>query len=369
MANLWIDDGTIVRGLGGATQRSSPTVFDDNGVLKLIAGEKYGTFSGVYWNGSTWVSDSSIVSGLGDIGMYNTPTVFNDSGTLKLISGEYYGRFFGFHWNGSSWISDSSVISGLSDVGTNSDPTVFNDNGTLKLISGKGTGTFSGWYWNGSTWIVDLSIVSGLGDIGLDSAPTVFNDNGTLKLISRGYNVIAGTKSLYSWYWDGSIWISDSSVLLGVSYTQLYGAPIVFDDNGTLKLIFEEYSNVFSGWYWGAFSYNISGHVYNNENIPVKNATVNINETEVLTDENGYYFVTVEPGIYYMEATKECYSKDIATVTATNSDVTQDFIIDCIICKECDPCICPPDKLDWWLLIVGVVGGHILTKKRKEEIV
>ena len=134
MADTWTPDLSIVNGLLDTGHSwSSPAIFDDSGIWKLISGDSSDAFYGWYWNGSTWVSDSSIVSGL-SAGTFNTPTIFNYSGTLKLISGCYLGTYHGFYWNGTTWISDSSIISGLGDIGDYSSSTVFNDSDTWKLI-------------------------------------------------------------------------------------------------------------------------------------------------------------------------------------------------------------------------------------------
>ena len=58
------------------------------------------------------------------------------------------------------------------------------DGTTLKLISGEYDPAFTGFYWTGSTWTEDTSIVTGLGDVGRFSTPEVFMDDTTLKLIS-----------------------------------------------------------------------------------------------------------------------------------------------------------------------------------------
>ena len=86
--------------------------------------------------------------------------------------------------------------------------------------------------------------------------------------------------------------------------------------------------------------------------------------TEILTDENGNYSVDVKPGMYVITASKDCYNEDTAIVIVTDSDVEQNFVIDCI---ECEPCICPPDKLDWWLFIAGLGLGYVLTRKKKDD--
>ena len=129
-------------------------------------------------------------------------------------------------------------------MGSWSAPTVFLDGSTFKLISGEYNGNFYGWYWNGSTWISDSSIVSGLTDVGWNSAPTVFLDGSTFKLISgEEYGKFLG------WYWNGSTWISDSSIVSGLTDVGLVSRPTVFLDGSTFKLISGERYGKFLGWY------------------------------------------------------------------------------------------------------------------------
>ena len=194
-----------------------------------------------------WVPNSSVITGLGSPGGdYLAPTVFNDSGTLKLISGEEMGIFHGFYWSGSTWVSSSSVVSGLSfhANGYYSHPTVFNDGGTWKLIYGAYNDNFYGYYWTGSTWTEDSSIVSGLSVTGY-AKPTVYNDSGTLKLISGSwYGTFTG------FYWSGSTWVSDPSIVAGLVDVGLDSAADVYYDSGTLKLIAGEGDGNFNGYYW-----------------------------------------------------------------------------------------------------------------------
>lgn len=89
--------------------------------------------------------------------------------------------------------------------------------------------------------------------------------------------------------------------------------------------------------------------------------------TEILTDENGNYSIDVKPGVYVITASKDCYVNDTVVVIVTDSNVIQNFIIDCIECEVYEPCICPPDKLDWWLLIVGLGIGYVLTREKDDK--
>lgn len=242
----WTPDSDTVNGLTDVGAGSRPTMFFDGTTLKLISGETDGFFNGWYWDGSTWVSDPDVIAGLpgglasGDV----LPTVFNDDGVLKLIAGVDYGIFHGFYWDGSIWISDAGVIAGLENtVPSKSAPTVFIDDGTLKLISGSEGGGFYGWYWSGSAWILDSGVINGLTDIGSRSIPTVFSDGGTLKLISGEYD-----GDFHGWYWNGTAWASDSDVIDGLGDIGWYSAPHTIVIDSTITLISGDYYGEFYGF-------------------------------------------------------------------------------------------------------------------------
>ena len=323
----WTSDSSIVAGLGDVGLDSAPVVFNDSGTWKLISGEFYGTFRGYYWAGSAWVSDSSIVDGLGDIGFRSIPTVFDDSGTWKLISGNNRGTFVGYYWNGSAWTSDSSIVAGLGAVGSWpawSAPAVFDDSGTWKLISGDLDGLFFGFYWNGSTWVSDSSIVAGLGGVGSRSAPTIFNDSGTWKLISgNDYGTFRG------YYWAGSAWVEDTSIVTGLGDVGKISAPTVFNDSGTWKLISGSYGGTFTG-YSKAPTYTISGNVKDSDGNNLNNVTITLEDgTDYSTNTNisGNYSQVVDPDVYTVTASLSGYLDSSASVNASASDQTQNFIL------------------------------------------
>lgn len=192
----WVEDSSVINGLSSLDYFASPTVFNDEGTLKLIVGHGcfiFGSsYSGYYWTGSSWVSDSSIINGdLIPVAVYQpSPAVFysEQHGLWKLIAGDGYGTFTAFQWITNFWDDHSYTAEGLPDIGWNSKPTVFNSDGTLKLISGLNDGTFSGYYLDSdiNEWVLDTQLTSGLVDIGSVSAPTVFHGS--------DFMLIAGTK-------------------------------------------------------------------------------------------------------------------------------------------------------------------------------
>jgi len=149
-----------------------------------------------------------------------------------------------------SWTSESAMVSGLPQDATydNPKPTVYDDAGTLKMIIGVFSGDFYGYYWDGSDWILDASIINGLSSVPGTSSPTIFNDSGVWKLISGSY----GT-DCYGYYWDGvSAWISDATIVTGLPTTgHPLSTPFVYNDSGTFKLILGDTFGRFTGYYWG----------------------------------------------------------------------------------------------------------------------
>ena len=144
--------------------------------------------------------------------------------------------------------SYSAIASGLEDVGERSTPAVFNmsgPSGTWYLIAGANDGTFNGYHWNGTAWVSDSSIVSGLGDVGEQSTPAVFykDEDATWYLISG-----RSAGDFVGYNWTGTAWEKDDAIVSGLG-TVVSGntAPTVFCMDGTWYLI--------SGNAYGRFDY------------------------------------------------------------------------------------------------------------------
>jgi len=239
----WVVDNTIVSGLTDVGLRSDPTVFINNSILYLIAGNATGLWTGFNWTGSTWQSDKAIVSGLTDVGDFSSPTTFTNNSILYLISGNLTARFTGFNWTGSTWQSDKAIVSGLTDIGDYSAPTIFTNNSILYLISGSGTGTFYGFNWTGSAWQSDTKIVSNLNNLGGFTKPTVFTNNSILHLIYGNQTALFTGLN-----WTGSTWQNDTAISSGLTDVGDLAAPFVFVYNSILYLISGEYEGVWNGW-------------------------------------------------------------------------------------------------------------------------
>ena len=260
----WVSESDIVTGLGDVGEESSPALCYNctgTGHWELIVGKHYPGFYGFYWNGTQWVSDSSIVAGL-SAGYYSKPAICNNctghgvsSGNgWELIRGDNDGQFYGFYWNGTQWVSDSSIVAGLGDIGDKSAPAICYNctgNGYWEIIAGSGAGGFYGFYWNGTQWVSDSSIINGISGVGAVpysgwAAPTFCNDctgSGHWELIiGTGYGGFVG------YYWNGTQWVSDSSIVAGLSKFG-HGTPTIgynCTGSGHWELISgEEYGNFF----------------------------------------------------------------------------------------------------------------------------
>ncbi len=161
----------------------------------------------------------------------------------------------------ATWISDSSRDFGLYEVSSghlSQSPTMgFNVTGDSKwtLISGENNGQFTGWYWNGTQWIIDSSIIAGLGDLGSLSTPNlVYNlkNDGKWVLISGNYSY--GVGSFAGFYWDtgSSQWVSDQSIVSGIGNIGPFTRPSIgfnVTGDGKFTLIAGDNWNI-NGFYW-----------------------------------------------------------------------------------------------------------------------
>jgi len=202
-----------------------------------------------------WHSDSSLVSGLGDIGANSKPAIaynITGDGRWNLIAGEEDGVFNGYYWNGSQWVSDSSLVTGLGDIGSRSAPAIaynITGDGRWNLIAGEFVGVFNGYYWNGSQWVSDSSLVTGLGDVGYRSAPAIaYNITGDGR-----WNLIAGEYDgvFNGYYWNGMQWVRDSSLVTGLGDIGSSSAPAIaynITGDGGWNIIAGEGNGAFYGF-------------------------------------------------------------------------------------------------------------------------
>ena len=128
-----------------------------------------------------------------------------------------------------------------------SDPNVFELDGTLNLISADFDGNCYGYTWDGTYWISNSSLVSGLADAGDLSFARVFEINGTKNLI---IGTVGNTEHGYTW--NGNSWISNSSVMDGFG---LISSPAVFEIDNQTYAIYHYTSGEFLGKVWNGSSW------------------------------------------------------------------------------------------------------------------
>ena len=152
------------------------------------------------------------------------------------------------------WVQNTSIVTGLGGTGAKPAPAICYNctgNGYWELISGENNGVFYGFYWNGTQWVSDSSIVAGLGDIGLTSAPAICNNctgNGYWELIAGDYD-----GDFNGFYWNGTQWVSDSAIITGLGDIGAYSHPTICYNctgSGYWELIAGKNDGSFSGFYW-----------------------------------------------------------------------------------------------------------------------
>ena len=194
----WIDNNTLETGLYWGQYNPLGdnyimyTVYNDGGVLKIIMGNIGGTFYGAQHNGTSWVENTSLISGLGDVGSRSSPYVYIYNDSFRLITGNASGDFTGFEWSGSTWIVNSIITDGLSNVGTHSAPILYYNGTNLHLISGSSVGNFTGYSLVNSFPIVSSATIS----------PLPANDTDNLTALNGSTSDADGDQiSLYyKWY-------------------------------------------------------------------------------------------------------------------------------------------------------------------------
>ena len=141
------------------------------------------------------------------------------------------------------WTEDSYLVGGLNTTCCFNAPRVYLHNGTFKIIIGK-SDSLSAWYWGGSSWISDPSILTGFSGYGTNTCPAIFFSGSILTIIAGEF---AG--GFRGWYWNGSSWISDPSIVAGLIDKGSYSSPTVFNDGSILILISDVSLGAIAGWY------------------------------------------------------------------------------------------------------------------------
>ena len=278
----WFSNPSIVSGLSSTPSafcfeedicNTAPAICNNctgTGYWELISGEWNGTFDGYYWNGTEWLLDSNIINGLGDIGDLSAPAIcnnctghgFSPEYPYELIAGEMTGVFYGFNWNGTKWLSNSSIVLGLGDIGNYPYPAICNNctgHAEWELIAGESNANvYYGFYWNSTSWVLNSSIISGLSSVTAYGSPAICNNcTGHGFSPEYPYELIATEwkNVVYGFYWNSTSWISNSSIISGLSSLGIEDQTFAICNNCTgngWELISGSYNSVF----WGFQLYN-----------------------------------------------------------------------------------------------------------------
>jgi len=262
----WVKSPARVNGLPDIGDNPGPVIcYNCTGIgyWELIIGRSAGNFWGFYWNGTSWVrNDSLVVAGLPDLEVNTDPAVCYNctgSGHWELIAGSQY-NCFGFYWNGTQWVrNDSLIIPGLScDWDAYYTPEICYNctgNGYWELIIGCKAGTLRGYYWNGTQWVRDSSIVAGVGDVGCYANPAVCNNctgSGHWELFVGQDTGYCGGNNVYGFYWNGTQWVQDDNIVAGLNNNiGRFASPAVCNNctgSGRWEMIAGELYGAFRGF-------------------------------------------------------------------------------------------------------------------------
>ena len=191
---------------------------------------------------------------------YLYPYIVHDlrgDGKWVIITGrEAYGGYFGFYWdeNQEKWVYDADLTDGLEAHGWEEAPALAYDlrgDGKWVLIGHQGS-NFYGYFWDGSKWIEDTSLVNGLSGVSGEVKHWLLHD-----LRSDGkWVLISGTEegTPVGFYWDGDQWVKDDSLVEGVGkvgvHISVAGCHNLRGDNRWI-LIVTNYSKAYpKGYYW-----------------------------------------------------------------------------------------------------------------------
>ena len=227
----WVPESDFKDGISGGVGWASPVVEynvtgDDN--WTLIYGDMFGNNYGFYWNGSVWIPDQNRVSGIinynGLFAYSSTSLGYNVTGTgnWELIFGYGSGVFAGYYWNGTGWEDDSDIVIGLSDVGDRATPALAynltgNDNWVLLTGEWKlaGDTEIVGYQFENNSWTVYNEVMTGLPSIEHLTKPHLVHNltgDGNWNLI-----ICDDEGAASGYYWSGTSWMSDSSIISGLS--------------------------------------------------------------------------------------------------------------------------------------------------------
>lgn len=143
----------------------------------------------------------------------------------------------------TEWVVDSSVIAGLVNKSGATQPCAFYLGGELYMIVGWWGSGLSGYKWNGSTWVSDTSIVGGISATSYASLAHINYEGTDILALGR-----SSTQLLF-YEWNGSSWVS-TSYDTGFPSVGGYSAPSLFlSEAGVMvSLVGETSSFVSADW-------------------------------------------------------------------------------------------------------------------------
>lgn len=254
--------------------------------LHLIRGSALNGYYGYTWNSTAWVSNSTVVSGITNTGSRTVSATFNYNGRNYLLTGfQQVTNMTGYTQNASGgWTINNTVISGLGVYDTPAPTPVLLGN-SINLLVLNSSGDFYGFTWNGTGWISNTTIKNGL----------AFGSNSGAVL---GFGIISGQANLFNerqgWYWNGSYWIENSqySAPLSCSGSTSCTTSSVFNISTEQYILTGYYRPLFAApEVLGAWGYHLEKHF-------TENGQIFTNNTFSLSTESFYFNITYDPSYY-----------------------------------------------------------------------
>ena len=160
---------------------------------------------------------------------------------------------FNAYW--TDWVA-SSITSGFAPSYEAITPSVFEYDNNWYIIAGENYGTFLGYVWTGSSWITNSTIIQGLTDVGSKPAPEVYEKDGSLNMIVASSDVDLG------YTWNGTDWEINSSLVNGLTGPLgLY--PSIIERNGNWYLYMGTYTAGVQGYDWNGTSWILNSSLTN----------------------------------------------------------------------------------------------------------
>jgi len=215
----------------------------------IVGGNPYMSspgWSGYTWTGSSWVANPALLNGLPNYGTGNNFATLGYSiiGNGKwdlIVDNSGNNGYAGFEWNGTYWTPQNSLVNGLpmeESVGPGhkfpAPCFVSNFEGKTTLFVGLSsggplTGSLEAFEWNGTAWVQDSLLTLGVDDLlPWPNTPTVaYNVTGNnqwILLIGSASGFVDQIDYYRGYYWAGRSPLS----IAPLSATTHVGIPVTF---------------------------------------------------------------------------------------------------------------------------------------------